>query len=213
MTAPDEWYKQASKAAAKQFNIGTEFGRVVDAVVEACWQLSVEELALLRKSVDTWREKAIYHMHEVEALRHEVPAPEAATLDAMRDCFLMIERFATWGRNVPDAGDLAKAREDLARIGYSPPEAPTGLLPQFFRDEEPEWGLKGDRESWSPEQSAIELIRHLRSQLDPVTQVEMLRKVYQQAYNAAVLGSGGPATAHNAAVDAVCAAAARLTHA
>ncbi len=40
------------------------------------------------------------------------------------------------------------------------------LLVTFFRDEEADWGRKGDYEGWSTERTAIELIRHLRSSHD-----------------------------------------------
>lgn len=36
------------------------------------------------------------------------------------------------------------------------------VLARFFREEEVEWGNKGDYEGWSPTEAAIRLIRHLR---------------------------------------------------
>jgi hypothetical protein len=35
-------------------------------------------------------------------------------------------------------------------------------LARFFREEEPEWGARGDHENWTPTLAAIELIRSLR---------------------------------------------------
>lgn len=46
-------------------------------------------------------------------------------------------------------------------------------LARFFRDEEVEWGHKGDYENWTSDRAAIELIRHLRAQLS--AQVDALR--------------------------------------
>lgn len=53
------------------------------------------------------------------------------------------------------------------------------LLVNFFRHEESEWGEKGDYNGWSPERSAIELIRHLRAALTnkPATNADSGRSI------------------------------------
>jgi hypothetical protein len=67
------------------------------------------DLAWLLTALD--RQRATHQMREAPS--------EAPTLEAMRECFRMIEAFAKWGRNLPDSGDITKAREELKRIGYT----------------------------------------------------------------------------------------------
>ena len=99
--------------------------------------LAVERLAELLVKGPAWdkvssREVATYLLtHGLTFARQE---PNQATLDGMRECFLRIERWARWGRNLPDEAALGVAREAIARpevqaeiqrlnaVDFGPPE-------------------------------------------------------------------------------------------